>query len=120
MLSQGCITELATDKAASQCNTIVAGALKHVSLHRSMLRSQESALVAFVCPFSQLTRATANAVNAILAAPKTITPPVVDYLAKEDYGKVPAYLSHVKVRGTHSNTNASFCVGAMAFSYGSQ
>ncbi|KAG5176269.1 hypothetical protein JKP88DRAFT_249526 [Tribonema minus] len=39
---------------------------------------------------------TANAVNAILAVPKTRTPPTIDYLAKEDYGKVPAYLGQIK------------------------
>eukprot|EP00611_Tribonema_gayanum_P016016 TRINITY_DN27958_c0_g1_i1.p1 TRINITY_DN27958_c0_g1~~TRINITY_DN27958_c0_g1_i1.p1 ORF type:complete len:250 (-),score=80.99 TRINITY_DN27958_c0_g1_i1:74-742(-) len=39
---------------------------------------------------------TANAVNVILAVPKTRTPPTIDYLAKDDYGKVPAYLGQIK------------------------
>jgi hypothetical protein len=39
----------------------------------------------------------ANAVNAILAVPKTRAVPEVDYLAKEDYGKVPAYLGQIQV-----------------------
>jgi hypothetical protein len=38
----------------------------------------------------------ANAVNAILSVPQTKKAPPLDYLAKEDYGKVPAYLSHIK------------------------
>jgi hypothetical protein len=38
----------------------------------------------------------ANAVENILAAPKKISPGAKDYLAKEDYGKVPKYLQHVK------------------------
>jgi len=38
----------------------------------------------------------ANAVETILAAPKKITDGAKDFLHKEDYGKVPKYLSHVK------------------------
>eukprot|EP00953_Heterococcus_sp_UTEX-ZZ885_P027021 14549-Heterococcus_DN1.PRE.1 len=39
---------------------------------------------------------TTNAVNAILSVPQTKKAAPLDYLAKEDYGKVPAYLSHIK------------------------
>merc|ERR1712066_642804 len=38
----------------------------------------------------------ANAVETILAAPKKVTVEVKDYLKKEDYGKVPRYLTQVK------------------------
>lgn len=38
----------------------------------------------------------ANAVETILAAPKKVTSGAKDYLAKEDYGKVPKYLTAVK------------------------
>merc|ERR1711879_1132493 len=38
----------------------------------------------------------ANAVETILAAPKKTSQGAKDYLAKEDYGKVPKYLSHIK------------------------
>jgi len=38
----------------------------------------------------------ANAVETILAAPKKVTQGTKDYLAKEDYGKVPSYLKHIK------------------------
>jgi hypothetical protein len=38
----------------------------------------------------------ANAVNAILSVPQTKKAAPLDFLAKEDYGKVPAYLSHIK------------------------
>jgi hypothetical protein len=38
----------------------------------------------------------ANAVETILAAPKKVTSSAKDYLAKEDYGKVPKYLTAVK------------------------
>lgn len=38
----------------------------------------------------------ANAVETILAAPKKVTTGAKDYLAKEDYGKVPKYLQDVK------------------------
>eukprot|EP00418_Pyrodinium_bahamense_P046857 CAMPEP_0179191470 /NCGR_PEP_ID=MMETSP0796-20121207/95104_1 /TAXON_ID=73915 /ORGANISM="Pyrodinium bahamense, Strain pbaha01" /LENGTH=264 /DNA_ID=CAMNT_0020895697 /DNA_START=72 /DNA_END=866 /DNA_ORIENTATION=+ len=38
----------------------------------------------------------ANAVETILAAPKKVTEGAKDYLHKEDYGKVPKYLSHIK------------------------
>merc|ERR1711879_949348 len=38
----------------------------------------------------------ANAVETILAAPKKTTVEVKDYLKKEDYGKVPRYLTQVK------------------------
>lgn len=38
----------------------------------------------------------ANAVETILAAPKKVTQGAKDYLKKEDYGKVPKYLTHVK------------------------
>lgn len=38
----------------------------------------------------------ANAVETILAAPKKITDGAKDFLNKEDYGKVPKYLAHVK------------------------
>jgi len=38
----------------------------------------------------------ANAVETILAAPRNVPEGVKDYLAKEDYGKVPKYLSHIK------------------------
>jgi hypothetical protein len=38
----------------------------------------------------------ANAVETILAAPKNSTQGAKDYLHKEDYGKVPKYLEHIK------------------------
>merc|ERR1712048_653320 len=38
----------------------------------------------------------ANAVETILAAPKKVSEGVKDYLNKEDYGKVPKYLMHIK------------------------
>jgi len=38
----------------------------------------------------------ANAVETILAAPKKTTQATKDYLHKEDYGKVPKYLEHIK------------------------
>merc|ERR1712066_493 len=38
----------------------------------------------------------ANAVETILAAPKKVTTGAKDYLKKEDYGKVPKYLTAVK------------------------
>jgi len=38
----------------------------------------------------------ANAVETILAAPKKVTQGAKDYLNKEDYGKVPKYLTHIK------------------------
>jgi hypothetical protein len=39
---------------------------------------------------------TANAVENILAAPKKVGVEVKDYLHKEDYGKVPTYLTRIK------------------------
>merc|ERR1711881_824001 len=38
----------------------------------------------------------ANAVETILAAPKKTSQGAKDYLHKEDYGKVPKYLEHIK------------------------
>jgi hypothetical protein len=38
----------------------------------------------------------ANAVETILAAPKKVTEGAKDYLSKEDYGKVPKYLTQIK------------------------
>merc|ERR1719313_3282316 len=38
----------------------------------------------------------ANAVETILAAPKKTAQGAKDYLHKEDYGKVPKYLDHIK------------------------
>jgi len=38
----------------------------------------------------------ANAVETILAVPKKVTEGAKDYLNKEDYGKVPKYLTHIK------------------------
>jgi hypothetical protein len=38
----------------------------------------------------------ANAVETILAAPKKVSQDAKDYLKKEDYGKVPNYLKHIK------------------------
>jgi len=38
----------------------------------------------------------ANAVETILAAPKKVTQEAKDYLKKQDYGKVPKYLEHIK------------------------
>jgi len=38
----------------------------------------------------------ANAVETILAAPKKVSEGAKDYLQKEDYGKVPKYLQHIK------------------------
>jgi hypothetical protein len=38
----------------------------------------------------------ANAVETILAAPKKVTDGAKDYLSKEDYGKVPKYLTQIK------------------------
>jgi len=38
----------------------------------------------------------ANAVETILAAPKKVSEGAKDYLHKEDYGKVPKYLTHIK------------------------
>eukprot|EP00927_Polykrikos_kofoidii_P049211 TRINITY_DN43307_c0_g1_i1.p1 TRINITY_DN43307_c0_g1~~TRINITY_DN43307_c0_g1_i1.p1 ORF type:complete len:278 (-),score=74.07 TRINITY_DN43307_c0_g1_i1:32-865(-) len=38
----------------------------------------------------------ANAVEAILAAPKKVSQGAKEYLHKEDYGKVPRYLQHIK------------------------
>lgn len=38
----------------------------------------------------------ANAVETILAAPKKVSQGAKDYLRKEDYGKVPKYLQHIK------------------------
>jgi len=39
---------------------------------------------------------TANAVEAILMVPRHTKQPELNYLEKEDYGKVPNYLNHVK------------------------
>jgi len=39
---------------------------------------------------------TANAVEAILQVPRAVEPKDLNYLKKEDYGKVPKYLSSVK------------------------
>jgi len=38
----------------------------------------------------------ANAVETILAAPKKVSDGTKDFLKKEDYGKVPKYLQHIK------------------------
>jgi hypothetical protein len=38
----------------------------------------------------------ANAVETILAAPKRVSQDAKDYLQKEDFGKVPKYLKHIK------------------------
>jgi len=38
----------------------------------------------------------ANAVETILAAPKKVSDGAKDYLSKEDYGKTPKYLKHIK------------------------
>merc|ERR1712008_246002 len=38
----------------------------------------------------------ANAVETILAAPKRVSQGAKDYLQKEDYGKVPRYLQHIR------------------------
>ncbi|CAJ1332109.1 unnamed protein product, partial [Effrenium voratum] len=38
----------------------------------------------------------ANAVEVILAAPKKVPETTKDYLKKEDYGKTPKYLQHIK------------------------
>jgi len=38
----------------------------------------------------------ANAVETILAAPKKVSTSTKDYLVKDDYGKVPKYLKHIK------------------------
>jgi len=38
----------------------------------------------------------ANAVETILAAPKKVSQGAKDYLLKDDYGKVPKYLRHIK------------------------
>eukprot|EP00933_Yihiella_yeosuensis_P061024 TRINITY_DN63847_c0_g1_i1.p1 TRINITY_DN63847_c0_g1~~TRINITY_DN63847_c0_g1_i1.p1 ORF type:complete len:275 (+),score=98.27 TRINITY_DN63847_c0_g1_i1:80-904(+) len=38
----------------------------------------------------------ANAVEVILAAPKKLPEAAKDYMKKEDYGKVPKYLTHIK------------------------
>jgi len=38
----------------------------------------------------------ANAVETILAAPKKVSQGAKDYLNKEDYGRVPKYLTHIK------------------------
>jgi len=38
----------------------------------------------------------ANAVETILAAPKKVSQGAKDYLVKDDYGKVPKYLKHIK------------------------
>jgi len=38
----------------------------------------------------------ANAVETILAAPKKVSEGAKDYLHKEDYGKTPKYLTHIK------------------------
>lgn len=40
---------------------------------------------------------TANAVDTILAVPRCVGVPPVNYLEKEDYGKVPKYLKQVGV-----------------------
>jgi hypothetical protein len=41
---------------------------------------------------------TANAVEAILMAPRKVRKPSVDYLNKKDYGKVPKYISKLKAQ----------------------
>jgi len=38
----------------------------------------------------------ANAVETILAAPKKVSQGAKDYLQKDDYGRVPKYLKHIK------------------------
>jgi len=45
---------------------------------------------------SQKNFVVANAVETILAAPKKTSQATKDYLHKEDYGKVPKYLEHIK------------------------
>lgn len=41
---------------------------------------------------------TSNAVDTILAVPRCVSLPPVNYLEKEDYGKVPKYLQQVTMR----------------------
>merc|ERR1740121_1692450 len=45
---------------------------------------------------SQKNFVVSNAVEAILAAPKKLDEGAKDYLKKEDYGKTPKYLEHIK------------------------
>ncbi|CAN0042526.1 unnamed protein product, partial [Scytosiphon promiscuus] len=46
---------------------------------------------------------TANAVDTILAVPRGVGPPPVNYLEKEDYGMVPKYLEQVKSEISREN-----------------
>ncbi|CAN0488875.1 unnamed protein product, partial [Ectocarpus sp. 8 AP-2014] len=46
---------------------------------------------------------TANAVDTILAVPRRVDLEPVNYLEKEDYGKVPRYLQQVKSEITREN-----------------
>lgn len=41
---------------------------------------------------------TANAVDTILAVPRRVPKPDLNYLEKEDYGKVPAYLEQASYK----------------------
>lgn len=55
---------------------------------------------------------TANAVEAILAAPRVVPEANPNYMLKQDYGKVPAYLSQVKEEIRRENEMIDRCVSA--------
>jgi hypothetical protein len=53
---------------------------------------------------------TANAVEAILQVPKQIGGTELNYMKKEDFGKVPSYLSQVKEEIRRENQMIERCL----------
>ena len=52
---------------------------------------------------------TANAVDTILAVPRCVDKPPVNYMEKEDYGKIPKYLKQVKFCRMFAVLEPLFC-----------
>eukprot|EP01006_Ploeotia_vitrea_P058040 TRINITY_DN68683_c0_g1_i1.p1 TRINITY_DN68683_c0_g1~~TRINITY_DN68683_c0_g1_i1.p1 ORF type:complete len:262 (-),score=-0.44 TRINITY_DN68683_c0_g1_i1:110-895(-) len=81
-------------KAAEEVISPNASTLKHKESRKDAIPDRNSQPVMGIRTTKNFV--TANAVEAILAAPKVIPVAESNYMKKEDYGKIPAYLKQVK------------------------
>ena len=88
------LSESKTFQKAGGASLSSSGEFKKRERHRPPVPSKDDKPVMGIV--SNKNFVTANAVEAILMAPKATGKPELNYLKKEDYGKVPEYLSHVK------------------------
>jgi len=81
-------------KEIEEIKKTASGSFKYTTTNKDSVPSKDNRPVMGIRTSKNFV--TANAVEAILAAPRVAVEPESNYMKKEDYGKVPAYLKQVQ------------------------